>query len=72
MSERGGAKGKENALASRAKPRLEERVCERGRRPTRKPHKTVEPFAEAARPRAIEGGRRRGGTRDVERAEAAE
>ena len=31
MSERGEA---EDVCASRAKPRLEERVCERGRRPT--------------------------------------
>ena len=53
MSETGEAKAKEHALASGAKPRLEERVRERGWRPTRACPGSAEPYIEAARRRAI-------------------
>ncbi len=72
MSER--CEGKD-ARASRAKPRPEGRVCERGWWPTpsrnehkprvRRPHGT-------GRPQAIERGRRSGAPWSKERAEAAE
>jgi len=57
MSERGEAQVKEDALARGAKPRLEERVRERGWRPTGHRYGMSVLAAEAARPRAIEGGR---------------
>jgi len=57
MSERGEAQAKEDILASGAKPRLEERVRERGWRPTDHRYGMSVLAAEAARPRAIEGGR---------------
>jgi hypothetical protein len=53
VSAAGGAKVKEDALASGAKPRLEERVRERGRRPTGEEQGIVARRAEAARRRAI-------------------
>jgi hypothetical protein len=53
MSETGEAKAKEHALASGAKPRLEERVRERGWRPTRECSGNAESHIEAARRRAI-------------------
>jgi hypothetical protein len=53
MSETGKAKAKEHALASGAKPRLEERVREQGWRPTGECSGNAEPHAEAARRRAI-------------------
>ena len=53
MSETGKAKAKEHALASGAKPRLEERVRERGWRPTGECSGNAEPHTEAARRRAI-------------------
>ncbi len=69
MSERGEAKAKKDTLASGAKPRLEERVREQGWRPT-PGRDTVETRPEAARPRAIEGGRQRGATHHATGAEA--
>ena len=53
MSETGEAKAKEHALASGAKPRLEERVREQGWRPTCEGCGIAGPRAEAARRRAI-------------------
>ena len=53
MSETGEAKAKEHALASGAKPRLEERVRERGWRPTGECSGNAGPLTEAARRRAI-------------------
>jgi hypothetical protein len=71
MSERGEAQAKEDALLNGAKPRLEERVRERGWRPTDERYGMPVQTAEAARPRAIEGGRRDGATVMVDCAEAA-
>jgi len=74
MNEAGERQRAKDACASRAKPRLEERVCERGRRPTL----NIRVFAIAskrahrrARRRVIERGRSRDATRNEERAEAA-
>jgi hypothetical protein len=53
MSERREAQGKEHDLASGAKPRLEERVRERGWQPSRRWREVAMPAATAARPRAI-------------------
>ena len=53
MSERGEAQAKEDTLANGAKPRLEERVRERGWRPTCEGCRIAAPRAEAARRRAI-------------------
>ena len=53
MSAAGMAKAKEHAFASGAKPRLEERVRERGRRPIRERRGIAEPRTEAGRRRAI-------------------
>ena len=52
--ERQRAKAKEDVLASRAKPRPEGRVCERGWRPTGGPAEFCNNVTEAARRRAIE------------------
>ena len=52
--ERQRAKAKEDVLASRAKPRPEGRVCERGWRPTGGPAEFRNNVTEAARRRAIE------------------
>jgi len=71
MSERGEAQAKEDTLANRAKPRLEERVRERGWRPTGERPGMAVRTAEAARPRAIEGGRRDRATPIADCAEAA-
>ena len=71
MSERGEAQAKEDTLANRAKPRLEERVRERGWRPTDESYGMPVRTAEAARPRAIEGGRRDGAMPIADCAEAA-
>ena len=53
MSAAGEAKGKEAVLASGAKPRLEERVRERGWQPSRLCREFAMPHATAARRRAI-------------------
>jgi hypothetical protein len=58
MSAPGEAKAKEHALASGAKPRLEECVRERGWRPTREGYGFAASHTEAARRRAIARGRR--------------
>ena len=58
MSETGEAKAKEDTLTSGAKPRLEERVRERGWRPTREGYGFAEPRTEAARRLAIARARR--------------
>jgi hypothetical protein len=55
MSAAGKAKAKEDAIASGAKPGLEERVRERRWRPTIASLGNAEARAEAARRRAIEG-----------------
>ena len=54
MSAAGEAKAKEDALASGAKPRLEERVRKQGRRPPSELVGIVEAGMVAARRRAIE------------------
>jgi len=54
MRAAGEAQVKEDTLASGAKPRLEERVRERGWRPTRENRGMFEKHAEAARRRPIE------------------
>jgi hypothetical protein len=53
MSEMGEAKAKEDVLVSGAKPRLEERVRERGWRPTGERHGLAPSHTEAARRLAI-------------------
>ena len=70
MSEAGKAK---DACASRAKPRPEGRVCERGWRPTRKHRMYLNRLWRGhrrARRRAIAGGRQRDASRPTDRAEA--
>ena len=57
MSEPGEAKAKEDTLARGAKPRLEERVPERGWQPTYQGYEFAGPRAEAARQRAIDRAR---------------
>jgi hypothetical protein len=59
MSTAGEAKAKEHALVSGAKPRLEERVRERGWRPTRECYAFAQSRTEAARRRAIARARHR-------------
>ena len=71
MSERGEAQAEEDTLVSGVKPRPEGRVRERGWRPTRRAFGIGDRRTEAARPRAIEGGRRDDATHIVDRAEAA-
>ena len=54
MSKAGERQRVKDACASRAEPRLEERVRERGWRPTRENRGMFEKHAEAARRRPIE------------------
>ena len=58
MSAAGEAKAKEDAFVSGAKPRLEERVRERGWRPRNECLEIVANRTKAARRRAIARGRR--------------
>ena len=71
MSERGEAKAKRDAHASGAKPRPEGRGRERGWRPTGEELGVARARSEAARPRAIEGGRQLGAPGPAIGAEAA-
>jgi len=71
VSEQAEGKAKEDTHASGAKPKPEGPVREHGWRPTRVRFGTVAARQEAVRRRAIEGGRRRGDTPNVERLEAA-
>ena len=69
MRAAGAAKVKEDTLASGAKPRLEERVRERGWRPTRENRGMFEKHAEAVRRRPIERARRADGSSSHSRKE---
>jgi len=71
MSERREAQAKEDAFASGAKPRLEERIREQGWRPTRGAAGFFEDSMSAARPRAIDSGRLSEATLPLNSAEAA-
>jgi hypothetical protein len=71
MNAAGEAKAKEHTLASGAKPRLEERVRERGWRPTRERYGFAESHAEAARRRAIARARHSIGQKTTHTKESA-
>jgi len=70
--ERQRAKAEEDTFASGAKPRLEERVRERGWRPTGNGRGVGTHAVEAARRRAIEHGRQDSISRNQDRTEAVE
>ena len=72
MRAAGAARVKEDTLASGAKPRLEERVRERGWRPTRECYAFAQSRTEAARRRAIARARHRSAGQSKYRNEGAD